>query len=256
MEARTKSFMLAPEFSYLPGHDIALGRILPLNDDTNVPDAEEPLDVRMTVAEDRITKQLIRPFEFDSDVATTTSGNANADVSFFTGVGGGAKGGLENSASMKITTPLVTKTRFKPTPEEIAKLLATPVVSGTLHERSRPPLYLITGLLVANGATVEDKTGKKQGGGLHANADLTSIQVPINLGVGAERSKTTNQDSASTIEGDFILAYQLLRFRKRLFGGKVEQKVERKWALFDDTGSIKETISLHDYLEESDLEEL
>jgi hypothetical protein len=255
MNARIKTYMLVPEFSYPPGQRIALGTVLSLSDATKLPDIDDPLEICVPVAEDRITQQLQRPFEWNSDDATTTAAGATADLSFFTGVGAGAKGEHHTSVGLKISSELVTKTWFKPTPQELTKFLSDPAVFETLQERSRPPLYLVTGLMVAGGATIEDRAGKRRGGGAHANADLTALQAPLNLGVEGERSRTTNTSGRTTIEGEFILAYKLLRFKKRFFG-KVEQKTETKWALFHDTVPTEGAVTLDEYLDDDDLEDI
>lgn len=255
MDASKASFMLLPDFYHKPGQAISLGRVLPLNHDTEVPDPDEPLDIRMPVPEDRISPQLIRPFEYDGETTANSNGGVDVDVSLLTGVGAGVKAGRGNTRGLKIKSGLVTRTTFKPTRDEMKALLETPVIANTLRLRARPSLYLITGLMVASGAHIEHKRGQDQTFGAHANMDLTAVQVPLNLGTNGERGRTTNEAIVTTIEGDFILAYQLVRMRKKLLG-KVEHGIERQWALFDDAAQPRDEKSPADPLDEFDLEYL
>jgi hypothetical protein len=116
-------------------------------------------------------------------------------------------------------------------------------------------LYLIVGLQVAHGASISKRIGNQHGGGVHANTDFTPLQVPLNLGVGAERSTSTDQSIGFGVKSDFILAYRLIRLRKQLLGD-VKHGLERKWALLNETRPTKQSIALEDYLDPEDLENL
>jgi hypothetical protein len=258
MDARKGSFMLLPEFIYQPGQDIALGRILPHDRATKLPDPDNPLNVCMPVAECRISTIDYGRTEKNCRIATTATGNFDADVSFFTGVGAGTKGERQDDRILRIKSESITSTIFNPSQEEVTSLLSEHVISGILQQRARPALYIITGLLVASGAEIEDITGKRFGGAVHANADLTGFQVPINLGVGTGRSSEMDQGLKTTIKSDFILAYRLMRLQKKALRKEVKRGVERRWALslFDDTPSAKSSVSLSDYLDDEDLKNL
>jgi hypothetical protein len=63
-------------------------------------------------------------------------------------------------------------------------------------------------------------------------ADLTSQGVPLNTGVDVEHSRSDRSAVVDVPTEPFILAYQIVRLRKR--GGGVTDEDHNKWGLFSD----------------------
>jgi hypothetical protein len=258
LDARKKSFMLLPDLYHEPGKDVTLGRVFPFDGDLNdalCPTA--PYSFRLVVDDDRIESAIISRTEINIDDMDKKSGWATAAISCLTGVGGGIKGERQKTSLLRVSSERITRTIFRPTQEDIRKVLADEDVFRTLGLRRRPVVYLITGLMIAHSAHVEDYSGQQHGGAIHADVDLSAAQVPVNLGSGTDWSKSLNQSIGYDIERDFILAYQLVRLQRRVFGDvkDIKARPENRCALFDNTRS-QVPIYLHDYLEDGVLEKL
>jgi hypothetical protein len=258
LDARKKSFMLLPDFTYQPGREVTLGSVLSFDRDLKIPSPNDPYPFRIEVTDDRIESAIMPQFEANVDNMDSKKGWIDATISCLTGVGGGIKGERQQSSRLQVKSERITRTIFRPSREDFKKVLSDKEVMDALSLRARDPVFLITGLMVAHGAHVEESSGHQHGGGIHADVDLSAAQVPVSLGVGSERSKSLNQSTRQIIPGDFILAYQLVRLQRKLLGdvNSIKGKPENKVALFDGTRQKKVSVDLHDYLEEDVLEEL
>jgi hypothetical protein len=258
LSARKKSFMLLPDFTYQPGREVTLGRVIPYDGDLKIPSPSDPFPFRLEVPEDRVERETLSWPEIDINDIDTKAGWMTAALSCFTGIGGGLKGERQKSKSLRVSSERITRTIIRPTQDDIRRVLSDEDISATLSLMAHPALFLITGLMVAHGAHVEEDSGQQHGGGLNADVDLSAAQVPMNLGAGVAWSKRLDQRTGHDIEGDFILAYQLVRLQRKFLGdvNKIKGRPEIKVALFDDTRSTQAPVYLHDYLEEDVLEAL
>lgn len=233
MDALRPSFMLLPDFAFLPDRDITLGRILPLARGTEQPNPRQPLTVAVPVVRDDVATQEWAPWAWDSDSSLSARGAVFADLSLVTGIGAGIDASNTRTNSLTVRCERVIQTSFRPTPAALAAVLADQTVSAILHKFSRRSVYVVTGLMVAHGADIEVKRGQGRVGGAHASADITQVGAPLKAGVEGEVSKSQNSMLHRIPKNDFILAYQLLRLRRRI-GGSLDAREENTWALFND----------------------
>jgi hypothetical protein len=235
MDALQPSFMLLPDFSFLPNKDIRLGSILPMTRDTKRPNPRQPLTAAFTLIADDISTQEFIPWKWDSDNSCSIGGGVFADLSIITGVGAGVEGSRSHSRGLAIECERVVQTTFRPSQTSIARAASDQMVSSILKKLVRPSIFIVTGVMVAHGAKIEVKKGQSHSGGAHASADVTQVGVPVNAGVKGEVSNEQNSTLVQAPKEDLVLAYQLLRVRRK-FDRSLDAVEENRWALFNDDG--------------------
>lgn len=235
MDALQPSFMLPPDFSFLPDKDIRLGSILPMARDTKRPNPRQPLTAALTLTADDISTQEFTAWKWDSDSSRSIGGGVFADLSIITGIGAGVEGSRSYTRGLAIECDRVVQTTFRPSQTSIAKAVSDQTVAAILKKLVRPSVYIITGVMVAHGANIEVRKGHSRSGGAHASADVTQVGVPVNAGVKGDVSRDQNSTLVQAPKEDFVLAYQLLRVRRK-FNRSLDAVEENRWALFSDDG--------------------
>ena len=131
---------------------------------------------------------------------------------------------------------------FYPRAKYLQAVLELPDVKDYLEETSyRAPIYLITGLKTAFGATVSMERGKSKEINTEVGAMVPgSVDIGITTNAGAHKSSGTS--SSHTGSTDFVLAMQVVKLhhKKKLFSGdKVLKKelVTKGAVLVDDEPS-------------------
>ena len=244
MDALQPSFMLLPDFSFLPDKDIRLGSILPMTRDTKRPNPRQPLTAALTLTADDISTQEFTPWKWDSDNSHSVGGGVFADLSIITGIGAGVEGSRSHTRGLAIECDSVVQTTSRPSKAAIAQAVSNPTVAAILKKLVRQSVYVVTGVMVAHGAKIEVRKGQSRTGGAHASADVTQVGVPVNAGVKGEVSSDQNSTLVQAPKEDFVLAYQLLRVRRK-FDRSLDAVEENRWALFnddDDDGSENEFV--------------
>jgi hypothetical protein len=234
MDVLQPTFMLLPDFAFLPDKDVLLGSILPTTKDSKRPDPRRPLTARVPVVSDDISEQAFEPWAWDSDKSSSTSGGVFADLSIITGIGAGVEGSHGNTTGLTIKCERVDRSTFHPSSTSISGAMADDTISRILKKFTRPSIYIVTGLMVAHEASIEVKKSKNIGGGAHASVNVTQTGVPINTGVKGEIKRDENSTLTQVPKSSFILAYQLLRIRRKLLDQSLDTAEENKWALFND----------------------
>lgn len=141
-----------------------------------------------------------------------------------------------------------------PDDELIAQGLKDRFVQGYLEVGEwRKPVYLITGIKTARGASVKSSAPREIGGSGKAGVDLTAVGAPVTLGPEAGIEKRRERSVAYAGSTDYIFAYQLKRIRARK-GGDFEEKDYLKGALFRMDDDIEKEISLHEAYEIDDFD--
>ncbi|KAG8529012.1 uncharacterized protein KY384_006701 [Bacidia gigantensis] len=128
---------------------------------------------------------------------------------------------------------------FNPTKQYIADSVLDPGVQTYIKEnKRRRPVYMITGLMIARGASASKKSMVDKG--LHAQfgVDFSAIGVPAALGpkieVASGKEQTIHFDHAT----DFVLAYRLKKIKVKAKGA-IKSKPYNTGALFDS--DVKES---------------
>ena len=239
LEAYQPSYMLLPNFNFFPGGQIQLGTILPAIKGGELPDPNRPKNLSFHVPVDTALmngEQNHNPWTFDSRKEIKDKATLQASISLLTGVGGHAFGEKSKTRELTIDCKSVQVSSFRPDRNYLARSLDDEMLQTLARKLIRPPLYMVTGLMIADGAVirVSDERGKASGAGLEA--DVTSQGVPVNLGVAGEHAQSGTSSLGSVPIKPFILAYQIVRLRKK--GTNIDDEDQNKWGLFDDDNSI------------------
>jgi hypothetical protein len=205
MEAQRKTFMLLPDFSYPPSRDILLGTVLPWSKETKLPDPEYPLNegTRVTPPENVIRTQVEQGWSSKHVKGTLVSPSIDAELPVFSPVSGTAAYNKTGSQTLNITCDLKTES-FAPSPQYLADTLNDPQVSAQCHKYWKPSVYLVTGLMVAENATIESITDGSHSGNIHGGVDTSGFGVPLNVGAGLEGSKSSFSKLGTSLQESFI----------------------------------------------------
>jgi hypothetical protein len=155
-----------------------------------------------------------------------------ASISLLTGVGGHISGERTKARELLIDCDKVQVESFRPDRLYLAKAVDDEMIRTLARKLSRPPLYMVTGLMIAQGAVirVSDERGKALGAGVEA--DFTSQGAPLNIGTDVEHAHSGRATVVSVPTQPFILAYQIVRLKKK--GGSVVDTDMSRWGLFND----------------------
>lgn len=233
MDALQPSFMLLPDFTFRPDKDIRLGSILPMTRDTKRPNPRQPLSAALILMADDVSTQEFAPWQWDSETSRSVGGGVFADLPIITGVGAGVENSRSHTSGLAVESDRVVQTSFRPSQTSIARAVSDETVAAILKKLTRPSVFLVTGLMVAHGARIELKKGHSRSSGAHVSADVTQMGVPVSAGVKGDVSKGENSTLVQALKEDFVLAYQLLRLRRKL-NRSLDAVEENRWALFND----------------------
>jgi hypothetical protein len=201
---------------------------------------------------DDISTQEFTPWKWDSDNSRSIGGGVFADLSIITGVGAGVEGSRSHTRGLAIECERVVQATFRPSQTSIARAASDQTVAAILKKLVRPSVFIVTGVMVARGAKIEVKKGQSRTGGAHASADVTQVGVPVNAGVKGDVSREQNSTLVQAPKEDFVLAYQLLRVRRK-FDRSLDAVEENRWALFNDDGDDE---GENELVEELDLDQV
>ena len=108
----------------------------------------------------------------------------------------------------------------------------------------RKAVYLITGVKIAKGLTIETGAGRERGFDADASVDMTALSagtVPIGVGAGAGRKTGSDHKATAKIVGDCTFAYQLCRLRFTSIGKDLQADFHRKGVFCGiDDGEIED----------------
>lgn len=148
---------------------------------------------------------------------------------------------------------------FLPDDGFLAASLNDDFVQGYLEVHEwRKPVYMITGIKVARGASVASRKAGEADATAKVGADATMIGAPVTLGPEVGFKKEKGRSVAYAGSTDYVFAYRLKRIRARR-GGRFDDGDYTKGALFgmiadDGEGEEKEQ-TLHEAYEIDDFNE-
>ncbi|KAK4444754.1 hypothetical protein QBC34DRAFT_474219 [Podospora aff. communis PSN243] len=224
----TKTYLLAPNFSYHPG-TIRLGDILrdpfdPTAHLSRLPPSTPSSPTNTTTTTTTHT-------DLDATFTTTTSHTLQTSLfAKFLGLAQArASGGIDRDQSQSYTTDRLETQYFThtPTPTDVTERLNHPAVTAAMHAGvyRKSPVYMITGLKIARGLKVEISRGKGSNVGVGVGAPVAASGVEVGAEVDASRREDVQ--SAYRTEVDVIFAYQLHVISRGGWRGKGEVGVRR-----------------------------
>ncbi|KAL7961307.1 hypothetical protein V8C34DRAFT_274370 [Trichoderma compactum] len=214
MSIRTlPTYHSAPNFSIPPpdtNGPLQLGTLLA---DPSDPIPLNPVD-RIPVQDDEIFRSQLVGFR------TTTKRRSNGELGIFAkllgldGVGctlsiSGARSKEELLSVARLDTEF-----FIPSLEYIKLAIETPAVRAFRKaSRDRLPLFLVTGIKIARGASASVQRGRAFGGGVEAGMPDLATGV-VELGALARGERNVESGIGFEDASDFVLAYRVSRVRK------------------------------------------
>jgi hypothetical protein len=235
MEAHQPSFMLLPNFSFLPDQDVRLGTILTSAKGSKLPDPRRPLNgaTRKDVDPSLTREQTHKPWSWDSSKDFSAKGGLHAEISFLTGICGSMSKDGAKGKSLVIACDQVHTLNFQPTSKYLAQAVQDDNVRAIGQKRFGPLLYMVVGLVVATGAEITVMKNSSHGGSANLSVDATQLGAPLNVGLEGGYNKASKSRLTDVPSEPFILAYEIRRLRMKK-DGSVSERDENKWALFDD----------------------
>jgi hypothetical protein len=230
--------MLLPNFSFLPNRDLRLGTILTSVKGSKLPDPRRPLNTstRKEVCTSDIHSQNFKPWNWDSSRYISAGVTLRADVSILTGFGGSVSKEASKDKNLAIKCDSMNITSFRPDTKYLAQAVQDDIVKAIGQKLLGPPLYMVVGLMIANGAEITVSQERSSGYSKNLSLDGTSVGVPLAVGPNAGYNRSSSMSHASVPTEPFILAYEIIRMRMKR-DGTVKEHDENKWALFSDEES-------------------
>lgn len=126
---------------------------------------------------------------------------------------------------------------FVPDVDYIAKAMQDEGVQGFLHAtHKREPIYLITGLKIARGAKVTNKTHLQRTVAGEVKVDATTFGAPVEVGPEASLGLRTSALTSFAGSTDYIFAYRLERIKIKKRTDEITSKEYIKGAMFGRDG--------------------
>ena len=190
MDVQQLTYMLLPNFSFQP--DAAkLGTLLPLSDETKLPDPTLPLtddNTRISIEKKLVKSEAEepqdKPWKYVGKTTRGTSGGFSVDIPFISAISVGFDAKHEKCEDIDIECQKVETCWFIPSKQHIAKALQDAYVQEYATQHWRPTVFMVTGIKVA--------TDVKIISGRNVSRDLSgSLGVDL-TGVGKRTSKTVS----------------------------------------------------------------
>jgi len=235
LDALQPTFMLLTDFTFTPDGPLRLGSIVRRSEETKRPDPKRLLNKGTLFAPSEVAKQTFEPWKWNSENERSRNASVSAGVSMLTGVGGVVEGNRTRLDCLDIRCDKVVQETFCPDDAYILHAIGDQTIQAILKRSRRPPIFLVTGIMVAHAASITVQ--RSSGAGTNNKVEADAAQFGVPLSVGAEIGFTDK--ASSTLESvptkPFILAYQLRKIRRRVLRDSTKETNENTWALFDDT---------------------
>ncbi|KAK3987550.1 hypothetical protein QBC44DRAFT_331111 [Cladorrhinum sp. PSN332] len=235
--ATTKTYILAPNFSYHPNTSINLGDII-----------QDPSDPTLPLGS--ISPESLPPKEnhldFNAAFSKTTSQSISTSIwAKFVEVASASIGGNRSQSTQNTYTMDRLETvyfRNQPAPELISEAIkSNPRVRAAMDSGifGPKPVYLVSGLKIARGFRVESGTGRTVGGQVSVEAsEAITGGVGVGMEVGKERSWESRQEFSSAGDQDIVFAYQLHAIKRRRAGEETRVHKAKSAFLSDEDADV------------------
>jgi hypothetical protein len=205
-----KTYLLAPNFTFLPDGPIAIGNI--------IADPLRPQRV-LTSLDPNKPKPAIETV-VDTNYANSRDGGRGVEVGVWAqflqtiGVNLGAqydKGVITDHKMDSIETCYL---KFVPGDEEISERVKAPRVRGAIKSGifGSQPLYMISGAKVAEGFSTSKEVAASQKGNI---GGPVPVSAEVSLGADIKVSTRNTEGEAFHAEGDRVFAHQLMKIAEK-----------------------------------------
>jgi hypothetical protein len=251
MDAYQPSFMLPPNFLFPPNGKIRPGIVL-REGQNGLPDPREQLYDGTSHVGELETNDLPK-FHYSGDAKSNTKISFWIDVLSLVEIGLGGERGRDSN--LVIDTGPAKITAFDPTEAFISQIVSDPFLSEYTKRPRRAPVYLITGVMVADSATIEVQKGKSSVYQAKIVINGEGFGVPIKVGPEFEREASQAVGPTWELPQPFVLAYALKKIRKKALGG-VGSRDYNEHALWDGKkrSGIDDEWDVEDFVQTEDMD--
>ncbi|CAJ0549770.1 Ff.00g033830.m01.CDS01 [Fusarium sp. VM40] len=163
--------------------------------------------------------------DWETTLEQVRSGNVGFWAKCMQIIGGGLSFSQIKSSMEKHRFDHLETKYFLPDDEYFSQVLEDAGAKAYLHvHRGKQPIYLITGIKVARGASVTAESSRDRSVKGELKAALTSVGAPVDFGPDASWRSEDKQGVSYGGSTDYIFAYQLTRIKQKK--GQTETKNE------------------------------
>jgi len=229
MDAYQARFMIPPDFSFPPNGRIKPGIVLK-EGNNGFPDPRTQLhDATASVLD---TEERSYPeFRYSGEAQCDKRVGFWIDVLSVVEIGLGGERGL--NYNLAIETGPAQSVTFEPSKTYISQMMSDPFLSEYTKRPRRAPIYLITGVMTAENATIELQKGQRSAFQAKIVVDAEGFGAPVKIGPEFEREASHIGGPTWKETQPFVLAYTLKRIRRKIFGG-VDATDHNNHALWGD----------------------
>ncbi|KAF1353426.1 hypothetical protein BDV97DRAFT_367033 [Delphinella strobiligena] len=223
-----KCYFLAPTRDTPPDGRIALGNII-----ASISDPEDSINDLDPLAcpPSSVHRSCLTNWKSERTKSQAKKGGVWSGFLQAVGVGGELSLTRTSSRTDAYEFKKLTTTYFVPTKQYIEKSISDPAVKNWMLFNRGAPLYMITGVKVASGATFMTELAKERGFRFQLGIDATPLGVPLTAGPNFDIWNSSKESESSETESDFVFAFRVREILYKQKGG-IDSKDYVKGAMY------------------------
>jgi hypothetical protein len=233
MDAYQPRFMLPPNFLFPPDSKLKPGVVLE-EGSNSLPDPQEQLHDGATHVVGLETTELPK-FHYSGEGKSNTKIGLWLDALSLVEIGLGGERGHDHNLVLD-TGPAKIST-FSPSKAYISQLMKDPFLAEYTKRPRCRPVYLVTGVMVAENATIEVKDGTTSAFQAKVVINGDGFGVPFKVGPEFEHEASHTSGPTWDLASPFVLAYALKKIRRSMLGS-VKSKDHNSHALWDGSTAL------------------
>jgi hypothetical protein len=217
----TYALLRPPSFDVLPDTDVRLGYIHPVTKTSpRRPDTQRILNrsSRVEVPQDILRSRIDPSVVIDHDKLRSGGAGIKLRLPFLQGIGGEVSGQGSNASFVYISAKNLETQWFIPDDAYFEQALKGAAVVKALKGFESPSVFLVTGVKIADSASIVIGYKKEHGGELGPEIDLTPLGIPINVGASINAKRKDHRIVVVEKQAKFVLAFETRRIRKKKHG--------------------------------------
>ena len=236
MQTNRPSYILAPNWDFQPDGDIRLGSIIK---DPKCPDRS--LNSESRIEPNPVTKTTKPDWSLTRrDLLSLNGGLATTFLAPLVGIGGDVAGNAFRSEKSRLTCQKLETQYFSPGDTYIANSLCGTAVRAYTKKHYWKSVYMITGLKIAHGLSIETEGKTSSGASVAVRVDATPLAgIPVGEEphAGFERSHE-HAVAFGLCDDPIIIGYRLLKITPKS-GGDFKDRPFNKFALLSDEQDVE-----------------
>ncbi|SMR52952.1 unnamed protein product [Zymoseptoria tritici ST99CH_1E4] len=211
-----KTYFISPNFDIAPPPDgpLKLGHIIPRPDESDI----EPLNVDSYIAAPASLPPMLKT-GFSSSRSKLLAGELGIWAQVMATIGVHASAGFDCSSDDEINVGEVETQTFQPSLDYVTRSVAGLDVAAFLEQtRYKAPVYMITGLKIARGASMRSSSSRS----INASGGVDLPMEGARVGPSGKLTHRRAEHGSFEDSSDFVLAFRIQRVRFRVKDGVPE----------------------------------